>query len=165
MKMRRRKMRLWRNPAGDPCPYCGTPLVVRNGVLDCPKCSAPPGPLISRGRYVNLIEEPNRLVFELTPQGRADFADIQHIRDTRGINDALCELLEDFLCNGWEFLQSGDYVAIGSLTDALLLSPYVERTDEGDFVSVDTIYWNPNYMVEDDIETLESTGRLIWKRA
>lgn len=83
-------------------------------------------------------------------------------RDAHGIHAALCALLEDHLCNGWEMVPPED---IGALTADPILSDDVLRDEEGRLVEVGRVYWYPDYAVRDEIEELRRDLVLVFQGA
>ena len=95
------------------------------------------------------------LLIVLLDAGREELDDLV---DRRKHNTTLImlDLLEDHLCNGWTSLTPDE---IGALTSCdLILSDDVTLNDEGDVINVGRVYWHPNYAVEDELETLRTTG-------
>ena len=81
------------------------------------------------GFYVDLEKtDDGNLRIALTENGRAEFGTIVEERDKFGIHAALCTLLEDHLCTGWEMVPPED---IGALTAAPILSDDIVRDEEG----------------------------------
>jgi hypothetical protein len=83
-------------------------------------------------------------------------------RDAHGINAALCALLGDHLCNGWEMVPPED---IGALTAAPILSDEIVRDDEGRLTEAGRVYWYPDYAVRDEIEELRRDLVLVFQGA
>jgi len=120
---------------------------------------APP----EHGFYVDLRKpKEGDLEILLTGEGQANFDTVQEERDTHGIHAALCALLEDHLCNGWEMVPPED---IGALTAAPILSDEVVRDDNGRAIEVGHVYWYPDYAVRDEIEELRKNLVLIFQGA
>ena len=116
---------------------------------------APP----EHGFYVDLQKSENGdLQICSTENGQAHFATILEERDSHGIHAALCALLEDHLCNGWEMVPPED---IGALTAAPILSDEILRNDEGRIVEAGRVYWYPDYAVRDEIEELRESGARV----
>ena len=119
--------------------------------------AAPP----DHGFYVDLRKtDDGNLSIELTRNGRRDFGTIVGERDAHGIHAALCTLLEDHLCNGWEMVPPED---IGALTAAPILSDDILRDEEGRVTEVGRVYWYPNYAVRDEIEELRAHLTLVFQ--
>ena len=120
---------------------------------------APP----EHGFYVDLRKsEEGDLEILLTEKGQANFDAIQEERDTHGIYAALCTLLEDHLCNGWEMVPPED---IGALTAAPILSDEIVRDDEGRITEAGRVYWYPDYAVRDEIDEVRKNTVLIFRGA
>lgn len=54
---------------------------------------------------------------------------------------------------------------IGALTDSLILTNECERDDEGKITRVGSVWWFPNYMVDNPAELLMETGSVIFMKA
>jgi hypothetical protein len=119
------------------------------------------------------------LVIRWTPGAYDDSAEeIRERAGEVGYDAAFWELLEEPLGNGWESIAPED---LGALTDAPILGydvlraedlPGFEDTgtpgdgfDRGRAVVSGKIYWFPNYMVEDYLETLLTHGSVSFERA
>jgi hypothetical protein len=111
-------------------------------------------------QYVEFKKVNGDLEITLTDEGRAEFDDILAEQEKHGSMQALCELLEYQLCNGWDWVRPEE---IGALTNAPILSEEVDRDDQGDLKSVGRVYWFPDYMVTDEIEELQKTGKIVFK--
>lgn len=113
------------------------------------------------GFYVDLVKAGDgNLHIHLTRNGRRHFAEIQEQRDAYGIHAALCALLEDHLCNGWEMVPPED---IGALTAAPILSDEISRDDEGRITELGRVFWYPDYQVRDEIEELRERLTLVFQ--
>jgi len=109
---------------------------------------------VEHGFYVDLRKtDGGDLEIVLNANGRTEFATIEEEKDAYGIHAALCTLLEDHLCNGWEMVPPED---IGALTAAPILSDDILRDDQGQVVEVGRVYWYPDYQVRDEIEELRT---------
>lgn len=114
-----------------------------------------------RGFYVDLQKtEGGDLAIMLTQDGQENFATIQEEKDARGIHAALCALLEDHLCSGWEMVPPED---LGALTSAPILSDEIVRDDEGRIVEAGRVYWYPDYQVRDEIEEIRRDLILVFQ--
>lgn len=108
-------------------------------------------------RMVNLTKIGDKLKVELTPEGREELIDWE--LDRHSGEDLLLQLLEFHLCNGWDSINPEH---IGALTDSLIISDEIEYDDRGEeVVEGGRVYWHPNYMVEDPIQTLLEKG-VFW---
>ena len=118
-------------------------------------------PTSDHGFYVDLRKTNNGdLQIVLTESGRANFVEVEEGRDAHGIHAALCTLLEDHLCNGWEMLPPED---IGALTAAPILSDEIVRDDDGRVVEAGRVYWYPDYAVRDEIEEIRRDLVLVFQ--
>ena len=75
---------------------------------------------------------------------------------------ALSELFEDWLGNGWEFLRPEQ---IGALTDAPILTDEIIYGDLGNVEFLGHVWWFPNYAIENEVETLLRNGKVIFSLA
>jgi hypothetical protein len=75
---------------------------------------------------------------------------------------ALEELFEDWLCNGWEFIAPEK---IGALTDSPILTDEILYNDQGNIEYIGSIWWFPNYQVENEIETLLKESKVVFSLA
>ena len=115
------------------------------------------------GFYVDLEKAGDgNLHIHLNPNGRRNFAEIREQRDAYGIHAALCALLEDHLCSGWEMVPPED---IGALTAAPILSDEIVRDDEGRLTEAGLVYWYPDYQVRDEIEEIRAHLMLVFQGA
>jgi hypothetical protein len=115
-------------------------------------------------KAVDFVKRPGALALVLTDAGRAAADEIRDVRTRHGIDAALHELCEFQLCNGWEVLHEQDLAALGALTGCnFIVSEDVERDDYGNLLRVGSVFWNPDYAVEDEIETLFSKGEMVFK--
>jgi len=71
---------------------------------------------------------------------------------------ALYELLEGWLCNGWEFI---DPEKIRALTKAPILTDEIIYSDTG-IERIGNVWWFPNYQIENEVETLLKVGKVIF---
>ena len=63
-----------------------------------------PASVPQRGAYVDLEKTTAQdLAIRLNANGRREIATIEEVRDSFGIREALCRLLEDHLANGWNW--------------------------------------------------------------
>jgi len=117
------------------------------------------GSTIEHGAYVNLQRASNgRLKISLTDAGRIALNDFEQIRDDRGIDEAIRQLLKDHLYGGWEEMLPEE---IGALTSAMLLTDDVQRDDDGCITRIGRIYWNPCYQVMDEIRELRERSCVV----
>ena len=131
--------------------------MVRGSFLHDMRRPAPP----DHGFYVDLEKTTDgNLRIVLTENGKAEFGVIVEERDKFGIHAALCTLLEDHLCTGWEMVPPED---IGALTAAPILSDDILRNEEGSVVEVGRVYWYPDYAVRDEIEEIRRDLVLVFQ--
>jgi len=121
----------------------------------------PATPSREPGFYVDLEKAPDgNLHIHLNRRGRRHFADIREQRDAYGIHAALCALLEDHLCSGWEMVPPED---LGALTSAPILSDEISRDEEGRITEAGRVYWYPEYQVCDEIEEIRANLVLVFQ--
>lgn len=108
------------------------------------------------GHYVTLRKMPNGL--ELTATENL-YADADLFRNRCEI-DALSDILEDHLCNEWEWVRPEE---IGALTDGDILTDTAQRDDQGELVSVGCVYWDSMYQVQSTVETLLRGETVVWE--
>jgi hypothetical protein len=97
------------------------------------------------------------LKISLTKEGKS-YAKQLLKNDWIGSNAMLCDLLEEPLCNGWQWILPE---WIGALTDAPIISNDAEINDEGDLVWIDNVWGYMDYMVFDPIEELVKHNYII----
>ena len=121
--------------------------------------------------YITLEKLPGKLRLTLTPKGREELeaklvpADENHTDKynwKEPHNTILQDLLEDHLCNGWEWLEPEE---IGALTAAPLLSDSVLRNDKNEVTDYENVYWFPEYAVTSELEELLDKGFVDFTRA
>jgi hypothetical protein len=113
------------------------------------------------GFYVDLEKAPDgNLHIHLNRNGRRHFRDIREQRDAYGIHTALCALLEDHLCSGWEMVPPED---IGALTAAPILSDEIVRDEDGRVTEAGRVFWYPDYAVRDEIEEIRRDLVLVFQ--
>lgn len=89
---------------------------------------------------------------------RDELLEIKSRRDSGDwtFDQAEGEMLEWYLANGWSRLAPED---IGALTScSVILTDEGERDEDGELTKVGRVYWHPNYMVEDMIDSLLENG-------
>lgn len=107
--------------------------------------------LMELNPMVTLTETENHLI--LTPDAEcAD--DLADVRD-------LTEALEDYLCNGWEWIQAEE---CGALTGGEILSREGGRDDDGKLVLLGVVYWDSDYQVSDTLERLKAGESVRWRK-
>jgi hypothetical protein len=88
--------------------------------------------------------------------------DVQEIADQELDADSeLAEVIEWQLSNGWSLLRPED---IGALTDAPILSEELDADEQGNILSVGTVYWYPQYDVTDPVTQLLHNGYVDFVR-
>ncbi len=71
------------------------------------------------------------------------------------------DLLEDYLCNGWEFV---DAEHIGALTSAPIISPDVIWSDSGELESIESAYGYMDYAVFNPATELLHGQSITWQK-
>lgn len=71
------------------------------------------------------------------------------------------ELLEQPLCNGWEFVRPE---VIGALTDSPILSNDTTQDDRGNYTHVGNVWWFPNYQISDPAQFLKDKGFVYFQK-
>lgn len=110
------------------------------------------------------ITENGNLKISLTEDGREELQDMLENQEVLHIN-MWTDLCEYDMCNGGYTIIAPEYV--GALTDSVLFvhQDNVEYPDTGNphLTSADApVYWFPNYMVENELETLLKEGHVIF---
>lgn len=112
--------------------------------------------------------------FEITENGNlkisAEAEDKDMLEDNKAHNGgddlaSLCDLLE---YTGWRpngRLYDVQPEWIGALTDAPILTDDLTIADNGDATVHGNVWWFPNYMVENFMETLIEKGSVIFQSA
>ena len=110
------------------------------------------------GYYVLIsTDDTGDLVLSASPAAIADKADFL----SKPSNDAIFDLLEDWLDSGWEIVPPED---IGALTSAPILTDEIERDDHGQVTSIGRVWWFERYAIEDPVETLLTTGKVVFPK-
>ena len=80
------------------------------------------------------------------------------VRERYGLHDLMEE--SRYTGNGWAI---GDGNYFGHMTDAPMITDDMSVEDDGDVVVYGTLWWFPNYMVEDPVATLRDRGEVIFR--
>jgi hypothetical protein len=64
--------------------------------------------------------------------------------------------------NGWTMIAPE---WIGALTDAPIVSDDCDLGDDAKLTRIGRVWWFPNYMIEDPIVTLVTSGRVVFRAA
>ncbi|MFX0183350.1 MAG: hypothetical protein ACFE95_09750 [Candidatus Hodarchaeota archaeon] len=112
---------------------------------------------ITEYRYVDFWKLPNgNLLTKATKEARASFGRFGKELKNKSIENALYELFEDPICNGWSWVPPEQ---IGALTTAPILTNDGFWTEDGeDFIVVGKIWWSPNYATVDEVEEIFKGG-------
>ena len=117
--------------------------------------------------YIEIVKSEEGITLKLTDAGREELEGYRVDRLSpynwnKGTEEILLNLLEDWLCNGWEMVPPED---IGALTSAPILSDEVERDDNGEIVKVGAVYWFPDYAVTCELDVLADNGEVFFPAA
>ncbi len=113
------------------------------------------------GRLVNLEEtDDGNLRIILNTAGEKWFDMIRETRDRLGIDATLRVILDDFFKRNWQEVRPEE---IGALTSAIIITTEAVRDQAGKLVRLGRVYWNPQYQVEDEIETLDTRGEVLFR--
>lgn len=116
---------------------------------------------LDKGYYCNFaLDNADNLIITPTKQARKDKKAL--LNPDRGSNDRLWDLLEDFLCSGWDWIRPEQ---IGALTDAPIISNDAQYNDDGDLISINNVWAYVDYMLYDPVEKLFEDGRVIFMNA
>ena len=77
-------------------------------------------------------------------------------------DEALIELLEYQLANGYEVITPAE---IAALTDALIIGRDVDRDEQGDYLGAAAVYWHSDYQTQNAIATLKRGEPVILHKA
>ena len=107
--------------------------------------------------YVTLTKTGRALRLTLTPEGRDELQ--ARVDDGQSVDTdlTLCDLLEEHLCNGWEWIRPEEVMA---LTAAPILSDECSREDHGAITEIGVVYWHERYQVESAAAELLTTGHV-----
>lgn len=123
--------------------------------------------------YINIVKKNKKdyegegILLKLTAEGREELEAHRidrltyHNWDT-GTDQILCDLLEDHLCNGWEFIQPEE---IGALTSANIISDEVTRDEDGNIIEIGKVYWFPDYQIRSEVDDLADNGEVFFPAA
>lgn len=131
--------------------------------------------------YIDLVHTGNKLTITLTPEGREELIKYARREDGNSItifNDQHRELvftkphatILEVLLKGHieagtcELLDENEAVEIGAFTGSPLIAFGVERWhSDAQIISLDRVYWFPNYQTESELETLLKTGSVTFE--
>lgn len=113
--------------------------------------------------YLDLHVAPNgNLVIRLTPEGKTYIED--HNLLEKGTNEALYDLFENHMGNGWWLWTGGDeepYQVLGAMTDSPLVSNDATLNDDGTW-EIGRVWWFPDYAVRDEVRELYERGEVVF---
>ncbi len=106
------------------------------------------------GKYTEFEKLPNgNLRIVLLEDQRASVEEIA--ASEISADSKLAQVIEWQLGNGWSFVRPED---IGALTEAPILTEEIDTDDQGNVLSVGTVYWYPQYDVSDPVAKLLENG-------
>ena len=117
--------------------------------------------------YINLVEmKDGDLVLSLTTEGK-EFIEEKTDGSFEFNHDRLLhDLLEDFTCNGWHYIDP-EYINVGLTSCDLILSNdirYNEETEEEYFDPGDHIWHDNYYAIRSQVQALYENGNItLWK--
>lgn len=106
------------------------------------------------------FDERGNLVITLTDEGREEALDMREQHPDWGDIEIFVELIESYLCNGWELLHVEELGELMS-DDALILSQDAMRNDDGDLLSVENIYFFHDYQLQSEVDVMLSDGLVV----
>jgi hypothetical protein len=77
-------------------------------------------------------------------------------------DNALTEVLEYYLCNGWDWLSDENKRDLGIIHGAPFITESLEINDDDEIVNCGRVYWHELYAVEDPIEMLLSGQKVYF---
>jgi hypothetical protein len=96
---------------------------------------------------------------ELTASPDLLLEDLDRLRSLNTMA-ALGEMLETYLCNGWDWINPEDIYA---LTDAPIIGHDVVINDDGSLVSFRAAWYHHRYQTENAVEMLISGETVVWQ--
>ena len=114
---------------------------------------------VEQGHYLDFKKENGNLHMIPTPEGVEFAKECLAGEDTGSDNDIL-EMFEDHLTYAWELVLPED---INALTDSIILSDEVTRDGMDDIIKIEYVYWNPNYMLEFELDKWAAGKSVIYK--
>jgi len=112
--------------------------------------------------YVTLAKLNRHLRITLTPEGRTELQARLDNGDNISTDSTLYDLLENCLCNGWEWIRPEE---IGALTSAPILSDDCSRDDSGLLGQIGAVYWFEKYQIQSPGEELLRVGHVDFDKA
>lgn len=112
-------------------------------------------------KLVDFDITPQGLKITLTPEGREEIQEAIEDQKNIGAVAFLIDLCEHPLCNGWTEVRPEE---VGALTDSTIFAREFDRDDEGKLTSVGDVFWFPNYMVENPVQTMLDKGFVIFAK-
>lgn len=112
------------------------------------------------GRYVDLYED-NRGNLVLVPQMEELKEEAERLTE-QSVNSALCDVLEDHLCNGWSMVRPEQ---IAALTSAPIITDDLNDDEDGKVISTGTIWWFPDYQIRNEVAELLDGKSVVFTKA
>jgi len=115
-------------------------------------------------KLVEFEKIPGYLRIRLLPEGKEYIDDYRLLdpNNNKSADEALRELLEWQLCNGWEWIWPEE---IAALTEAPILTDDCERNEHGKLIRCGHVYWHERYQVEDPIVEMCENGFVDFNEA
>lgn len=120
---------------------------------------------LHKGHFLYLVEQGDSLTLYVTPEGISEIYDFYLAKPEgisplkryyrKGTDYILYELLDDFLCNGYDMVNPDD---IGALTDRFMFTDDLQTDDFGNVISCSRVFHHGNYQVENPIDSLLDDG-------
>lgn len=112
-------------------------------------------------RYVEFIEDCKGLTIKLTSIGRKELkARLEGKGYKSSPNYIFLDLIEDWLCNGWEVIKPEE---IGALTSALILSNEIVRNKYNEVIDIGKVYWYSDYQIKSEVQELFDNGEILFQ--
>ena len=107
--------------------------------------------------------------YEITDEGLVFTADVdtrweieeQLFDKGKNYYAAVAEVFEYPICNGLSWVEPED---VGALTNSVIFSD-ASLQDDGTYPDDAQFFWYPAYQIEDPVETLMNTGKVIFEKA
>lgn len=119
---------------------------------------------------VHIVEEGHTLTFLLQPDGKELIEEyIDHHNPNKGTGETFWkepydiifyELTEHIRCNSdWDWVRPEE---VGALTSSVLFATGTTIEDDGERTTYGNVFWFERYAIEDPLETLYKTGKVVF---
>lgn len=116
--------------------------------------------LFQKGNNVNLwLDKRKNLILVLTKDGKKNKSEYIEQMKTLGSDFVLWNFLEEFFCNGWEWIHPEE---IGALTDAPIISYDVTRDEDNNITEIGDVWAYADYMLFNPLEKLFENGSIVF---